>query len=349
MLSPVWMLSWWHIFGKLDGRRLAVAVFTEGERLIGLAPLTAGRHWYRPGIPFRRLGPLGTGEADADAVCPDDLCPIVAAGAEATVAAGLADMLAAGALGPWDEMVWPRMDGSSAMRALLAAALGRVGLEVAVTPAGEAPYIPLPSTWDDYLAALSASRRYYLNRSLRDFDRWAGSSAELRWAASRPEVEEGMRVLAALHAQRWQAAGQPGAFASPRFRAFHEALAPRLLDEGALELLWLCVRGEPVAALYNIVWDGKVYFYQSGRKMDLPRGVRPGIVLHALAIRGAIAAGRRAYDFLAGPARYKTQLALASRPLVDLRAVRPSLRERARRLTEGAIACIRRCRGHPNL
>ena len=38
-----------------------------------------------------------------------------------------------------------------------------------------------------------------------------------------------------------------------------------LLEQGALELLWLSVRGEPVAALYGMVWAGKVYAYQCGR------------------------------------------------------------------------------------
>ncbi len=341
MLAPAWMLSWWRVFGGLDGRRLAAAVFRDGEQLVGLVPLTTHRHWHRPGIPFRRLGPLGTGEAEADAACPDYLCPIAAPGAEAAVAAGLADMLANGVLGPWDEMVWPRMDAEGPMPALLANALGRVGLEVAITFAGASPFIPLPATWDAYLKALPSAHRYLVNRSLRDFDRWAGPSAELHCAATRADLEEGFGILAALHGERWRKAGRPGAFASPRFRAFHETLLPALLAEGALELLWLCVRGEPVAAFYNLIWGGKVYFYQGGRQVDVPAGVRPGIVLHALAIRRAIAAGRREYDFLAGPSRYKTQLALASRPLVDLRAARPSLRERARRLAETGIARAR--------
>ena len=48
----------------------------------------------------------------------------------------------------------------------------------------------------------------------------------------------------------------------------------------------------------------------------------------------AIEAGRREYDFLGGPARYKTQLALASRPIVRVRAWRPSLVESVHRFVE---------------
>jgi len=84
-----------------------------------------------------------------------------------------------------------------------------------------------------------------------------------------------------------------------------------------------------------------VLVYQSGRKPDTPRDVRPGIVLHALAIRAAIEAGYQEYDFLGGEAQYKAQLSLARRPLVQVRAVRPSLVEAGRRLVEGAIALSR--------
>ena len=42
--------------------------------------------------------------------------------------------------------------------------------------------------------------------------------------------------------------------------------------------------GAPIAALYNFIWEGKVSFYQSGRKVDVPKNIRPGIVIHAYAI-----------------------------------------------------------------
>ena len=110
---------------------------------------------------------------------------------------------------------------------------------------------------------------------------------------------------------------------------------PQLLDgvDGQLDLLWLTVKGEPIAAAYNIVFRGKVYFYQSGRKLDLPKQVKPGISIHAFAIERSITLGHREYDFLNGASQYKLKLATATRPLVTLRAIAPSLRARA---VEGA-------------
>ncbi|HMJ15193.1 MAG TPA: GNAT family N-acetyltransferase, partial [Polyangiaceae bacterium] len=110
-----------------------------------------------------------------------------------------------------------------------------------------------------------------------------------------------------------------------------------LFRTGSLDLCWLVVREEPVAVLYNMVHAGRCYFYQSGRSLVLPKSIRPGIVLHAHAIQNAIASGLREYDFLAGASRYKLELSLATRPLVTLRAARPSLVEAARRLSRTGL------------
>jgi CelD/BcsL family acetyltransferase involved in cellulose biosynthesis len=84
-----------------------------------------------------------------------------------------------------------------------------------------------------------------------------------------------------------------------------------------------------------------VLFYQSGRSLDVPKGIRPGIVLHARMIKAAIAAGRSEYDFLPGTSQYKLQLATASRPTMALRATRAPVRESVRRVLEHGIDLLR--------
>jgi CelD/BcsL family acetyltransferase involved in cellulose biosynthesis len=116
------------------------------------------------------------------------------------------------------------------------------------------------------------------------------------------------------------------------------------LGQNALQLLWLTARGEPLAAMYNLVWDNKVYFYQCGRKHDVPSKISPGTVLIARAIQKSIAEGRREFDFLAGVSPYKTLFAGATRPLVVVRAARPTHREITRQLMERGIGCARRVR-----
>jgi CelD/BcsL family acetyltransferase involved in cellulose biosynthesis len=340
-LAPFWIEAWWRTFGTRGARRLRVALFKRGERLLGIAPLLWRPHVYRPGIPFRRLELLASGEREEDEICSEYLGVIAERGEEEAVAAALASTLAAGALGDWDEIVFPAMAGDGPMPELLARALAREKFVTRLESSGACPYVLLPSSWDDYVGALAPSGRYVVTRSLREFAKWADGTAELHEARTPEEFERGKRILMSLHTERW---GDRNAFRSARFSEFHDAVMASLMSENALSLLWLTVRNEPVAALYNIVWRGRVYFYQCGRKLDVPRGIRPGIVLHAHAIRRALEAGHREYDFLAGTSRYKTQLSTAIRPLVTVRAVRAPLRELVRRAADRGFDRARRLR-----
>jgi CelD/BcsL family acetyltransferase involved in cellulose biosynthesis len=344
MLTPTWLLTWWQVYGAGTGRQLRVGVFREGDRLIGLAPLTARRIRYRPYIPFRRLEPLGADVDEGDGVGSDYLNILAERGAEDRVARALARAVTRGEFGACDEVVLPAMDGEGVMPGLLVEAFAGAGMEVSCAEMGSAPHIPLPASWDDYLKALPKKKRYNVTSALRLFEAWADGRWELRRAGTPAEVAEGKRILHGLHGQRWRQAGEAGVFAAPRFTAFHDAVMPQLLADGALELVWLLVRDEPVAAAYNIVWNRKVSYYQCGRRLDVPDTVRPGIVLLAHLIRGAIEAGQREFDFLGGVTLYKTQLALASRPLVQVRAARPSQRERLRRGAERALDWARAVR-----
>lgn len=338
-LTPEWLLTWWDVFGGLDGRALRVLTVYDGEQLVALAPLVARRHWYRPGLPFRRLEPLGTGEAEADSVCSDYLTVLCRAGAEADAAGALIGALTAGTLGPWDEVVVPLMDGSQPLPALLADAAQRKGYAATVEETTQAPYIPLPASWDAYLKALGKKERYLINRSTRDFEAWAGGEWRVE-QATLATLEDGKRILQSLHQERWEGA-DAGVFRSARFTDFHDRVMRAFGEQTALELLWLVVRQEPVAAMYNIRWASRTYFYQCGRTLDVPPAVRPGGVLLYQAIRRSIEQGQSEFDFLGGAAVYKRQLALASRPLVQLRLARRTLVEQARRTTDQAKDWLR--------
>jgi CelD/BcsL family acetyltransferase involved in cellulose biosynthesis len=135
-----------------------------------------------------------------------------------------------------------------------------------------------------------------------------------------------------LYAQRGGETDAPGAFDSRAFHTFHKRTTRELLENDALWLCWLEVDSEPIAALYNIVWNNEVRFYQSGTKVGLPKNIHPGLVIHACAIQEAIGRGYSHYDFLGGETRYKMQLANHTHQLVQ-----PSLR---RRSLQGTIAGV---------
>jgi CelD/BcsL family acetyltransferase involved in cellulose biosynthesis len=329
-LSPDWILAWWRVFGQLEGRRLRVLTVRNDGRLVGLIPMLTRVASHPPGISLRRLELVPSGEAEADEICSEYIGLIADRGHEFAVAQAFADAVADGELGRFGELVLPAMDGEQFAPAFVASALHRRGLSVNVTARHWSPYVPLPDSWDAYLEALAPSRRYRVRRSVRAFESWAKGPPTLTFAKSSSDLVRLRAVLERLHAERWSEAGKPGVFASERFRSFHDELIPALFERGALEIGSLDVRGEPVAAFYNFVWNGKSYFYQGGRKLDVPNQIRLGLVMHAAIIRNAIERGLREYDFLSGTSRYKVELALRARPIVSIRATRPSAAEAVR-------------------
>jgi len=333
-LSPLWQLAWARAFGGLEGRKLRALALFDGARLVGLCTFVSRVALHKRLLPFRRLELACSGEPLADEICSDYIGPIAARGREEEVAAEVAAAIADGRLGPWDELLIPRLDGTVSMPSLLTGALQRAGVDASCAPTTRSLYLPLPSTFEAYLKGLTSDSRRFVLKSLRDFEAWAEAPPQLHVVEREADLPEGWRILTALHGERWTGRREGGVFGSPRFAQFHQEVMRALLRRGALELAWITARGEPIAALYNIVWNGRVQFYQSGRKVQIPKHLRPGIVAHACAIRRAIALGRSEYDFLAGNAQYKRQLALADRPIVAIRATRAPLREGARRLID---------------
>jgi CelD/BcsL family acetyltransferase involved in cellulose biosynthesis len=330
-LSPLWLRTWWQIFGPQQGRQLRVLVLRDGETCIGLAPLLRRRHWYRHAFPFRRLEFLASGERPEDSICSDYLNLVARRGHEQAVTEQVVSAIVDGTLGRWDEVVLSMMDGEHPLTALVSRAFRARGFTPEIKPTGVAPYIPLPATWEAYLASLPGRHRALVTRSLKDFEAWSAGDYRVLRATDAASLTEGKRILIELHRQRWGEDGEAGVFRSPHFLAFHDAILPQLLERGALQLLWMNARGQPLAAIYNMIWDSRVLYYQAGRRIDLPSKVRPGIVMMAHAIRESIAAGCREFDFLGGDARFKMQLALATRPLVEMRIARKSLIEWAYR------------------
>jgi CelD/BcsL family acetyltransferase involved in cellulose biosynthesis len=333
-VAPFWLLPWWRVYGSAEGRKLRVAAFFDGAQLVGLAPLLTRRSWYRGVLPLRRIEPLASGEREEEETCSMYLSPIIERGRESEVSQAFADALKAGRFGPFEQLVLPHMKTDAPVAAAMPSELRRVGLAVDIRDGRECPHVPLPATFEAYLEQLSPKRRYNVRRSLRDLEKWGAGTLSMKFVRSSEDLAHGKDILIRLHRGRWQEEGHTGAFDSLRFREFHDSVMPQLLERGALELMWLEAHGEPIAALYTIVWDQKVYAYQMGRRCDLPKGLRPGIAIHAMAIQRGIELGRSDYDFGGGNSRYKSDLATSVRPLIEVRAETPSFLNAARAVME---------------
>ena len=323
-LSFEWISEWWNQFGSLEDRRLRILTVEDSEQLIGIVPLLQRRIRKAHTLPVWTVELLASGEPEEHEICSDYLGVISRPGFEEIVSECTVETLLKDNSIACDELALLNIDSSSTANQSLLKTLEQTGFAPSVTRRQICNYIELPDSWDDYLSMLSSSKRYRIRRSLRDFEAWSDGNAAFHQATDESSLNEGFEILKKLHAERWKAENHAGVFASERFTAFHKTLTRELLASDQLGLSWLTVRDEPIAALYNIAWDGHIHFYQAGRKVNLPNSIRPGIVIHADAIQRAIARGDRKYDFLAGTSRYKSDLATHQAELLDVRAYNPA-------------------------
>ena len=148
-------------FGR--GKRLSILTVSEGGRLIGIAPLESARIM---GSPLKRLRFIGGEVSDYMDIIAD-------AGHEESVVHSLTEWLEGHARG-WDALDLQQIPEGSA---LLINPIQRSQ----VLPQEPCPHLPLPASWDEFLASLGKKTRFnigYHDRTARkDFDMQIGTLA----------------------------------------------------------------------------------------------------------------------------------------------------------------------------
>ena len=196
----------------------------------------------------------------------------------------------------------------------------------------ESPYVDLVgirASGRPYLRHLSANTRGGIRRSIRLYEEALGP-ASVEVAGGPAEALAWFDELVELHERSWRIRGQEGGFKG-NARAFHQSLirrsAGRSGGEGlAVDLVRVRFGGHTVGLLYNVVYQRRVLFYQSGLRYDADGRLKPGLVSHALAVDHYLRCDDFEYDFLGGesePVQYKRSLATDRRPLHWAQLVSP--------------------------
>ena len=177
------------------------------------------------------------------------------------------------------------------------------------------PMIPLPTSWDEYLATrLSANMRQKLRRLLRQVEAADGPFRITH--ADADTLERDLDILLRFWERKWRARKGKR---TDRLLAVNRAMMRRCFAAGSLFLPILWRDNVPLGALASFVdpIKGTLLFYMGARDeaVDNPP---PGLVLHAFSIRYAIESGFETYDFLRGNEPYKYLFGPVERRLVHL-------------------------------
>lgn len=183
----------------------------------------------------------------------------------------------------------------------------------------------LPSPRTDPLVLFKRKSRQQLRQSRRAL---AGrGSLSLHVASSRREAHETFDRLGLLHTQRWQAAGERGSFANPRWVRFHRRIIETGFDRGVVQLLDVRCGAELIGCLYGHLFRDTVFMHQTGFRSSDDNRLRPAHVSHVEAMRYNAERGMRRYDFLPDePSSYKRFFAAPGTRRHWVQLQRPRLR-----------------------
>ncbi len=277
--SPAWLDAWWTHLGGGERHNLLVR---DGSG----APIASLPMFVWQDGTTRRLVPVGAGHSDyCDAV--------IDPGRRHEAITGLWQAAAA-IEGRWDEVLLPDVRPCSPL--LASVPKGWIAEDA---PGETCPVLLL--TGGNPLDGLSKSRR---RKVVHDRHRAAALGNVSTAFVAPAEIDPALDALFALHAERWQALGEPGVLADPRVQAFHRAAAPALAAAGLLRMVVVHHRDRIVSVLLAFADARSGYSYAIGNDLSIP-GQSFGTLAFSAAIERAAADGATAFDFLRGEEPYK--------------------------------------------
>jgi len=298
MCSWIWTETWLHHYGDTVSHRFAVGE-VAGET-VGIALVTASMLIPIERLRFRGVVHLGTASEPRGQSVDVEYNRLLCTPAwRASFAAALVRAI-------HDEVkpAMIRLDGFVPEDVALLVA-GRPEFEVSDLACPAFDLAAARAQGVDVLALLGSGVRSRIRRSNRGF-----GQIRTEWATTPAEALDIYDDLIALHQVRWEREGRPGAFASRRFTRFHRELIGRSMGERPSVMLYR-LRNEhgTIGCLYGFIENGMVLFYQSGFVDVEDNRLKPGLSTHACCLQECLERCLDTYNFLAGEARYKRELA----------------------------------------
>jgi CelD/BcsL family acetyltransferase involved in cellulose biosynthesis len=201
------------------------------------------------------------------------------------------------------------------MRTILPSLGPKFGFQYQESLTTSAPYLDLPKTWDEYLAAIDSHERKEIKRKVRN----AQTKANLQWRTHRKEEDLLPALERALSAMR-QSDAPKADFTDEVLVGFLNRLCPILARENNFYLQELVLENKPSAWLLALPSEGGPMIYNTAYDFTQKQW-SPGIVAFALSIQDAIAAGAPVYNFLRGAEEYKDRLGAKEHQLLKIQLI----------------------------
>jgi CelD/BcsL family acetyltransferase involved in cellulose biosynthesis len=292
-ITHEWLVTWWRYFG--EGKRLNLLLFERDGQAIGIVPLI--RNEYRIG-PFK----LDALESITRASC--NYMGLVLPDYREEVIAVLLSYLEKNLRGISVILRLSLIPEDSQLLGMLHRNLATLTKSLVFQERVRtlAPYIDLPSSWEEYYASLGKRRRKVMGKALRALER-EHKMVEFRQCKA-DSLEAILNKFFDLHQERWQAVGLRGSFVDPRDREFYREVARKFLSRNWLHLSYLTIDGDVASMLFSCIYNQKFYAMTEARNIRYAK-YSIGHLHHAQVMKDAIDRKLNEFDFLQGDEPYK--------------------------------------------
>jgi CelD/BcsL family acetyltransferase involved in cellulose biosynthesis len=180
-----------------------------------------------------------------------------------------------------------------------AAAAQGLAVEETEDQNGVAPFLELPSTWDDYLAKIPSKLRHEIRRKAKKLEAETGP-----FGIETATDETLLPLLDRFVELHRMSEGPKGVFMVPGMEIFFRRLGQTFCERGVFRLTFIRVRDELAAGTIGFSFGGTYSLYNSAFDRKWQQ-LAPGMVLVAEDIRQAIEEDCSVFDFLKGDYAYK--------------------------------------------
>ncbi len=286
---PAWLKVWWQELGA--GVELYLGTVRQGERVIGVAPLL---------VREEKASLIGSAD-----VC-DYLDFVVAPRRERDFFNVLLDDLREKGINQLD--LRPLRPDSTVLTHLVSIAQNR-GYEVLHHPEDVSLELDLPSTWDEYLALLTAKQRHEVRRKLRRLSE--AGKVYYHFVEGSVAVHDAMDVFLKMFTD---SRTDKAAFLTAQMESFFRSLADNMAEAELLRLGILELDTLPTAMVMCFDYDDCMYLYNSAYNPQY-NSLSVGLLCKVLCIKESIQEGKKRFDFLKGDESYKYHLGGGEVPL----------------------------------
>src|SRR5215216_416496 len=303
-----YLSEWWKTLGGGEWKQatLVLVSATENDQLVGMAPLFITEYDGQQALML--VGSIEISDYLDLIVRADDLPRFLS---------GLLDFVASrfSSSSNWSALDWYNLPDSSPTLVALKTEAEQRGWTYQEEVYRPTPYIPLNSSFEEYLSRLEKKQRHEIRRKMRRaaesgrvrfyvVDKDANIEAELG-SFFQLMIQDPNKAMFLRDAMREQM--------STTIRAAHE--------QGYLWLGFLEVDGVNVAASLNFDYRNKLWGYNSGvsrTHMELS----PGWVLLAHTIQWCCEHNRYEFDFMRGDEEYKYRFGGVNKHVMRARAIK---------------------------